>query len=47
MEVPRIRVKLELQLLTYTTAPSATYAPERGQGSNLHSQGDNVRSLTH
>ena len=41
MEVPRLGLELDLQLLAYTTATAMrdTQAIEQGQGSNVHPHG--------
>ena len=39
MEVPRLGVQSELQLLAYTTAMPDPQPTERGQGSNPHTHG--------
>ena len=48
MEVPRLGVKLELQLLAYATATGmlAPLPTEQGQGLNLHPYGHYVGFLT-
>ena len=49
MEVSRLGVKCELQLLVCTTATGIPdpYPTERGQGLNLHSHKHYVMFLTH